>query len=70
MTIIEALIKENLRITNGLRWLVAEQNNIVEIHENVWFEVYEKPIGKKKTICLCKTFDESYAVKVLLGESN
>jgi hypothetical protein len=61
MDIIEALKNkdEGLRVSNGFRWLVSDDNG-------QWI-VYERMPYKKKTMKVIETEDEELAVKMLLG---
>lgn len=60
MDIISALMKENVRLFCGHRWLFYEDEEWV---------VMEHPYRAKKNKCLCKTQIQDEAVKSLLGES-
>ena len=62
MTISEALKNENLRVSNGDRWLVIDKERY-----EVYGYIYYKS-RSKKPIILIETTDEAKAVAVLLGE--
>ena len=59
MTIIEALKKENIRITNGDKWMYYDVNY------NMWF-VRCQEYRKHNSIVLIETVDEELAIKMLL----
>lgn len=62
MTIIEALATENIRISNGERWLVAEV-----INGKTWFTIQERKHRAKNVRCVTETTDEEKAVAFLLA---
>ena len=60
MKIVEALKTENIRITNGNKWMYYDVNY------NMWF-VRLREYRKHNSVVLIKTENEEEAVKILLS---
>lgn len=63
MTIIEALIEENCRVSNGSRWLTVEKLSDGTLEYTVW----ERRYKAKNTNTVVLTDDEAEAVLFLNG---
>jgi hypothetical protein len=61
MTIVEALKEENIRISNGNRWMYFDQSSYEWV-------VVERPYGKKKNIELFRglSIEQEKAINILL----
>lgn len=59
MTVIQALMKEDLRISNGSKWLYFDQST------EEWV-VLNRGYKKKQNDCLIRTYIQDEAIKVLL----